>query len=161
MSSNGDQIFSAGIDNEVQCWDMKTRSILYRLQGHQDSITGLSLSPDSFRLMSTSMDNSCRIWDVKPYSSIPDRLLCCFGGAPHGRDKNLIKPAWNCDASMVSCGSGDGSVVVWSPDDGRIMHKLPGHRGTVNQCDFHPTEPRILATCSEDSTLILADLLGE
>ena len=37
------------------------------MKGHKETITGLSLSPDGNYLLSNSMDNTVRIWDVKPF----------------------------------------------------------------------------------------------
>ena len=32
-------------------------------------------------------------------------------------------------------------VYVWDTVTQRILYKLPGHLGTVNDVDFHPNEP--------------------
>jgi Prp8 binding protein len=87
------------------------------------------------------MDNTLRIWDVKPFSTVPHRLLSVLGGAPHGFDKNLIKVSWSPDGSQVASGSGDRTVVIWHVESGRILYKLPGHKGTVNDVAWHPREP--------------------
>jgi len=39
------------------------------LQGHTDTITGLSLSPDGNHLLSNAMDSQLRVWDVRPFSA--------------------------------------------------------------------------------------------
>jgi Prp8 binding protein len=39
-SEDGSQIFSGAIDNDIQCWDVRTGSVAYTLVGHQDTITG-------------------------------------------------------------------------------------------------------------------------
>ncbi|CAG8815852.1 6621_t:CDS:2, partial [Dentiscutata erythropus] len=61
--------------------------------------------------------------------------------APHGFEKNLIKPAWSSDGSQIAAGSSDRTVVIWDVSSRRILYKLPGHKGSVNEVDFHPKEP--------------------
>jgi len=38
-------------------------------------------------------------------------------------------------------GSSDRFVYVWDVGSRNIAYKLPGHQGSVNAVDFHPTEP--------------------
>ena len=77
-------------------------------------------------------------------------------GASHGYDKNLIKPAVSQDGSFVACGSADRTVMLWNGQNGEILYKLPGHKGTVNQVHFHPSE-RIILSCSTDKTIIMGE----
>ena len=103
-------------------------------------------------------------------------------GAPHGFDKNLIKGSLKnntltsrsngTNAMLVASGSSDRTAVIWqldniskdntshisdaNPPTAYIKYKLPGHQGTVNQVDFHPTQP-ILLSCSTDKSLILGE----
>ena len=38
-SSDGNQCFVGGVDNEVKVWDLRTIKILYSLHGHTDSVS--------------------------------------------------------------------------------------------------------------------------
>ena len=42
---------------------------------------------------------------------------------------------------MVAAGSADRFVYVWDTATRRILYKLPGHLGSVNDVDFHLIEP--------------------
>jgi Prp8 binding protein len=130
--------------------------VSYSLTGHDDTITGTALSPDGSYILSNAMDNTVRIWDVRPFAA-GDRCLKRFEGAPHGYEKNLVKPAWSKDGSRIACGSADRSVVVWDTTTRKILYKLPGHKGCVNEVAFHPTEP-ILASCSTDRQIFLGEI---
>jgi len=55
--------------------------------------------------------------------------------------KNLLRCAWSPDGSKVSAGSADRYVYIWDANTRRILYKLPGHNGSVNDVDFHPKEP--------------------
>ena len=43
---------------------------VYSLAGHTDTVTGISLSPDGSYLLSNGMDNTARIWDVRPFVAV-------------------------------------------------------------------------------------------
>ncbi|XP_016365199.1 U5 small nuclear ribonucleoprotein 40 kDa protein-like [Sinocyclocheilus rhinocerous] len=58
FNDTSDQIISGGIDNDIKVWDLRQNKLIYSMQGHGDSVTGLSLSADGSYLLSNSMDNS-------------------------------------------------------------------------------------------------------
>lgn len=41
----------------------------------------------------------------------------------------------------MSSGSSDRFHYIWDTTSRRILYKLPGHNGSVNDIDFHPKEP--------------------
>lgn len=55
--------------------------------------------------------------------------------------QNMLRCAWSPDGSKVAAGSSDRFVYVWDTTSRRILYKLPGHNGSVNDLDFHPKEP--------------------
>ncbi|KAI8967920.1 hypothetical protein BDF20DRAFT_897849 [Mycotypha africana] len=156
FSEAGDMVYSGGIDNEIKVWDLRKNQLAYTMKGHMDTVTGLSLSPDGSYLLSNAMDNTVRMWDVKPFAPA-DRCVKIFEGAPHGFEKNLIKPCWSTDGSQIACGSADRTVVIWKVDSRKILYKLPGHKGCVNDVDWHPKEP-IVMSASTDKTLFLGEV---
>ena len=42
---------------------------------------------------------------------------------------------------MVAAGSADRFVYIWDTTTRKILYKLPGHLGCVNDVDFHKIEP--------------------
>jgi Prp8 binding protein len=156
FSEHGDQIFSGGIDNDIKVWDTRKNQVVMTLEGHTDSITGMKLSPDGNFLLSNAMDQTVRIWDIRPYCSTP-RNTKIFQGAMHNFEKTLLKCSWSPDGTKVSAGSADRFVYVWDVASKRILYKLPGHRVTVNETDFHPDEP-IIGSASSDFTIFLGEI---
>lgn len=55
--------------------------------------------------------------------------------------QNLLRAAWSPDGQKISAGSADRYLYIWDTTTRRILYKLPGHNGSVNDVDFHPTEP--------------------
>ena len=118
---------------------MRKRAIAYTLLGHTDTVTSLSLSPDNTQLVSNSHDSTVRTWDIRPYAPA-DRRLLTYDGAPAGQDRNLLKASWDAKGERIAAGSGDQSVAIWEARTGKLLHKLPGHRGAVNDVRFHPKD---------------------
>ena len=48
----------------------------------------------------------------------------------------------------VLCFTSSRFVYVWDAMTQQLIYKLPGHRGSVNDVDFHPSEP-IRKLCSQ------------
>lgn len=48
-------------------------------------------------------------------------------------------------------------VNVWEVATRKLLYKLPGHMGSVNDVDFHPREP-IVASGSSDQRIYLGEL---
>lgn len=163
FNDTAEQVISAGIDNQVKIWDLrKPTQPAYMLPGHTDTITGISLSPDGAHVLTNAMDNTLRIWDIRPFvqtdrctkiitgrfqgrCGMVPRILIPFwyeiSGHQHNFEKNLLKCCWSPDGAMVSAGSSDRFVYIWDTTSRRILYKLPGHLGAVNDIDFHKVEP--------------------
>ncbi|GAM22924.1 hypothetical protein SAMD00019534_060990 [Acytostelium subglobosum LB1] len=156
MSDSSDQVITGCLDNVVRVFDLRTQREIMTLQGHNDSITGLAVSPDGSHLLSNSMDNSLKIWDIRPFAP-PNRCTNTLTGAQHNFEKILLKCSWSPDGQRVSAGSSDGQVYVWDVSSSKILYRLPGHTGSVNQVDFHPFEP-IIASGSSDKTIFLGEI---
>jgi Prp8 binding protein len=144
------------------------------LAGHRDTITGLRLSPDGNFLLSNAMDNQLRSWDIRPFVAsvvgtggaggatgapgAEDRLLRAFFGPRHGAEKNLLKCSWSPDQKMICAGSADRMVHILRAETGEQEYYLPGHKGSVNEVIFHPSEP-VIASAGSDKTIFLGELI--
>ena len=51
-----------------------------------DTITGMSLSPDGAHILTNSMDNTLRLFDIRPFAK-NDRCLKLFTGHLHNFEK--------------------------------------------------------------------------
>ncbi|KAG5289932.1 U5 snRNP-specific protein [Histoplasma ohiense] len=157
LAEAGNEIYSGGIDNDIHVWDIRKCAITYSMVGHTDTISSLQISPDSQTLLSNSHDSTVRTWDIRPFAPV-DRHIKTFDGAPVGLEKNLIRASWNPTGERIAAGSGDRSVVVWDVKSGKLLYKLPGHKGTVNDVRFSPSEEPIIVSGSSDRNLMLGEL---
>lgn len=133
-----------------QLYDLHRKEIIYSLTSHTDTISCLRLSPSGSHLLSFSLDSTLKVWDVRPFaiasSDVGDdkeeRLQGSYTGAVAGTDSVLIKGGWSRDGKRIVCGSGDRTCVIWDVElSGKILYKLPGHRGTCTAAALHPREP--------------------
>ncbi|RDW61257.1 WD40 repeat domain-containing protein [Aspergillus mulundensis] len=157
QSEAGNEIFSGGIDNTIHVWDIRKKAIVYSMAGHMETITSLEISPDSQTLLSNSLDSTVRTWDIRPFAPT-NRHIRTYDGAPAGLEKNLIRATWNPAGDKIAAGSGDRSVVVWDFKTGKLLYKLPGHKGTVNDVRFTPNNEPIIVSASSDRNLMLGEL---
>lgn len=175
MAEAGNEIYSGGIDNDIQVWDMRKKAVAYTMSGHTDTITSLAVSPDSQTLLSNSQDSTVRTWDIRPFAPT-NRQIKIFDGAPTGMEKNLLKASWDTQGKRIAAGSGDRSTVIWDASTGQLLQKLGGHRGAVNDVRFAPQDLplrkfihaslhdldsadfTLVLTASTDKNLILGEL---
>ena len=141
LSEAGNELYTGGIDNDIRVWDLRNHKVAYSLIGHTDTITSLQVSPDSQSLLSNSMDSTVRTWDIRPFAPT-DRHIKTYDGATSGLEKNLVRASWDAKGEKIGAGSGDRTVVVWEAKSGKLLYKLPGHKGSVNDVRFSPgSEP--------------------
>lgn len=157
LAEAGNELYSGGVDNKIQVWDARKMQVSYTMNGHNDIITSLEVSPDGQTLLSNSMDSTVRTWDIRPFAPM-DRSVKTYDGAPSGFEKNLIRASWSPKGDKICAGSGDRTVVVWDTRTGKLLYKLPGHKGVVNDARFSPSEEPIIVSGSTDRNLLLGEL---
>ncbi|KAJ7739156.1 WD40-repeat-containing domain protein [Mycena metata] len=158
-SADGASVYVAALDNEIHIYDLRKSTQLSTLTGHTDTPTSLALSPNGSFLLSPSFSSQTLIHDIRPFSPSPTRIHRVLQGAPAGFEHTLLRGAWSKsdNGARVAVGGADRMVCVWDVESGRVVYKLPGHKGTVTSVDFHPKEPIIL-TGSKDGTMLLGEL---
>ncbi|GAA5836778.1 hypothetical protein JCM11251_005785 [Rhodosporidiobolus azoricus] len=172
-SEDGQSLFLGGLDNDIHVFSLSTHAISYTLQGHSDTISSLSLSPNNQQLLSSGFDSTLHLWNVQPFAPTINtanpaqhpRLIRSFYGAPAGFEQLLRKATFSRhqtqDApqggTMVAVGGADRALTVWDTTTGEIKYKLPGHTGTVVATDWSPKEP-ILASGGVDSSIYLGEV---
>ncbi len=127
------------------------------LKGHSDTLTGMRLSPDGTHLLTNALDGTLRAWDMRPFAP-QNRCIKVFAGHQHTFERLMLRCDWSADGNQVTCGSSDRNVYIWDAGTRKLLYKLPGHNGSVNEAVFHPKEP-IIGSCSSDKTIFLGELM--
>jgi len=151
-------VYTGGIDNDIKVWDVRQRKQISVFAAHDNTITHLSLSPDGFNLLSNGMDMRIHCWDLRPHQINPrTRLLKTFQGATHSDEQNLLRCNWSADGNYIVSGSSNRLVYVWDFHSTKLLYRLPGHTGSVNEVDMHPTE-KVIISASSDRTMYCGEL---
>lgn len=143
------------LHSRLQLFDLHRKQVVYTLSSHQDTISSLRLSPTGSHLLSLSFDSTLKVWDVRPFAisngngaggsaGEDERLTGTLTGAAVGaNDSLLVRADWSRDGKRIVSGSCDRTCVVWDMEDmrGKVLYKLPGHRGTCTAAALHPREP--------------------
>lgn len=164
LSADGRSVFTGGIDNIIRRYDVRQGDCEIpdmSLDGHTDTVTGLELSPDGTTLLSNAMDSTLRLWNVRPFAGTAGagatRCEKVVTGAHHGAEKLLLRCGWSADGNYFASGSADRLVHSWESANCQALPIWPGHKASVNEVIFHPTD-RIIASCGSDKQIILGEL---
>jgi Prp8 binding protein len=159
VAATPEQIFTSGIDPKIYCWDLRrTEHPVYSMSGHTDTVTALALHPESTHVLSNSMDQTLKSWDIRPFCT-GKRNDKTFVGHRHHADKGqLLKCSWSADGGMVTGGSSDHRVHIWDERSAQELYDLPGHLGSVNAVTFHPVETTVVASGSSDKSIYVGEL---
>lgn len=155
FNHTNDQVFVGGIDNQIKIFDLRKKQVENCLIGHTDTITGLALSNDGNYLLSNSMDQTIKCWDIRPFVQ-GSRCVKTFNGVSHNFEKNLLRVAWSPDDKLISAGSADRFVYVWNFANMKVEYKFGGHNGSINETCFNKNS-NILSSVSSDQTIILGE----
>lgn len=139
-SEDGQSLYIGGLDNDVHVFSLTSHSVTYSLRSHADTITSLTLSPNSQQLLSVGADSVLNLWNIQPFAptvnttnpTLHPRLLRSFYGAPSGFEGLLRKASWSRHetsstqggGSMVAVGGADRALTVWDATTGEIRYKV-------------------------------------
>jgi glucose repression regulatory protein TUP1 len=70
ISSDSRLIAAGSLDTIILIWDAHTGELLEKLYGHQDCVYSVAFTIDGKGLISSSLDNTAKCWDLR---SITDR----------------------------------------------------------------------------------------
>ncbi len=122
--------------------------------GHKDAITSVVFSKDGRQLLTASMDNSAKLWDVQG-----GRLIRSFIGHTWWVWSARFSP----DERQIVTASQDGTAVIWpvaeqSASGNKTLPTFTGHRGAVYSASFSP-DPRnpLVASAGYDKRVLVWD----
>ncbi len=145
FTPSGTQLISAGADQNIRIWDIRTGRLMRTLHGHSDSVTSIALSPDAKTLVSGSTDQTIGVWSLET-GKLRQTLT--------GHSAWVYTVAVSPDGEKVVSGSTDGTVMVWNLQTGRAIYSKAAHaKGTISIA-LSP-DNALIASASSDHTVKL------
>jgi WD repeat-containing protein 26 len=120
----------------------------------KDNIIAISLSRDGrYLLCNTSMIKPCiECWDLE--AGVQGKCVKKYRG--HQQKDYVLRPVFGGAADrFVICGSEDSLVYIWCRESTELLLKLSGHLQIVNSVHWHPSNPTLFVSGSDDSRLKL------
>jgi WD40 repeat protein len=119
----------------ITFWDRSWRRAARLLKGHRDAITHISFSPDGKQLVSTSFDQTVKVWDIAKGAET----------STFYEEAAVLSASFSPDGLRIASGSADHTVKLWAPpgNDRRAWHQ----QGRINNVEFSPDGRRIAGVC--------------
>ncbi|WP_335065101.1 WD40 repeat domain-containing protein [Nostoc sp.] len=92
ISSSGQTLISAGRDNTIKFWDLRTGKLLHEFTDNFSSVESLAISPDGKILICGNYDGSIKLWSLetlKPLHTFQDGSTSVLGLALSRDGKTL------------------------------------------------------------------------
>jgi WD40 repeat protein/tetratricopeptide (TPR) repeat protein len=146
---------ACGDANPIRVWDLATRRLIHRLNGHTDYCLALEFSRDGSLLASGGIDARAILWSTANWKAV--RTLQNPDKDPSHRaagQASIDDLAFSPDGKTLAMASREGNVHLWDIGTGKLLDTLRGHSSHVHAVAFSP-DGRTLASGSSDQTLRL------
>lgn len=161
-SPDGLRIASASMDKTAQVWDSATGRTLFVQRGHSDGVAAVSWSPDGRYVVSGGLDKMVHVWEWTKDSRrnfftsflFSDRSARTYRG--HSQRINAV--AWSPNGRLIASASGDKTIHVWDPSNGKTTLTYRNVGGATNALTWAPDSRRI-AAASNDKTVQVWDVM--
>jgi WD40 repeat protein/energy-coupling factor transporter ATP-binding protein EcfA2 len=115
------------------------------LNGHTDIALSVQFSPDNRFLLTTSRDQTARVWDIASGKEIV-RLV--------GHADQVSDAVYSPDGRFIVTASSDRTAIIWDAGIGRAEDDLRGHTDAVTSAHFSPDGERVVTASSDNSARI-------
>ncbi|XGV96479.1 MAG: caspase family protein [Leptolyngbya sp. BL-A-14] len=146
FSPDGKALLGIGNDQKIYVWDVASRKLIWRLEGHEAAIEQAQFSADSQRIVSAGRDRTARIWQLAT-----GKLSATF----YHRDV-VSSARFSPDGQLLAIAGWDGTARILDATTGALRVVMAGHRGAVLDAEFSP-DAATLVTASADGTIRLWD----
>ncbi len=140
----------------LKVWEVATRRLVRRLNGHTGCCVSLDFSRDGRLLASGSRDGSAIIWSTETWNRTqtlqnPDKDSLHWFSSERGTVEGV---AFSPDGKTLALASREGNIHLWDVPTGELRESLKGHSGAVSAVAFSP-DGRTLASGGWDQTVRL------
>jgi WD40 repeat protein len=129
-----DALVSAGWeDRKIKIWNLENCSLTATIENaHREYITRMAVADfDELKLLSVSLDHSCKSWDTHDFSLDTEYIDCEMRGEENTLDDDDIA-AWYVDVAngewnaqdVVAVASRDGVLVFFEASSGKVLMRI-------------------------------------
>lgn len=170
-NNNDNQLVSGGNEGTINIWNVNENNnnnnekdqnglllsspIVSIKQAHNDRITKTLFHPINNLIISTSFDQTWKLWDLNKLSGQRDDLQCLV--EQEGHSKPIFTGEIHPDSGLFMSGGLDGIVHIWDLRSGRSIVTLQKHMAGVYCLDWSPNGYQFV-TGSGDCSLKIWDL---
>jgi WD40 repeat protein len=119
--SNGIHLAAGLISSNINIYNLNTGGLISTLIGHTNWIEDLILTNTSNMLLSSSDDQTVRIWNLTTNT-------CKFILTWHTSNVNGLK---QITPSLLASGSGDSTIKLWDTTSGQLIRTLSNHTDSI------------------------------
>jgi WD40 repeat protein len=150
-SPKGDRIATGSENAEIRIWNAKTGAVISSVKGaHLRSINALWFDATGTRVISTSDDDSSKIWSLSKMAKPVATIL--------GKGANIYGTRYGDKGLRIVAGTLNNGVVVYDGKTFQPAYTLGGHPGFgVNDVDINSAGTRLLSA-GRDGMLGLWDM---
>lgn len=147
-STYSQNLYSAGLNGIVHCWDLdagvekhsmggvlNSTSYYIMKESHTDMVLDLLQITSLECLASASMDRTIRLWDV--HSGRHKKTL-------EGHEKGVRSLAYNEDYRFMVSAGFDYDALVWNPYVEHLILRLHGHNAPLCKVEMIENSPQII-----------------
>ncbi len=146
LSADSRILASGGGQGQVVLWDLKRKKKRARIKTEGKKIAAISVSSDNQYLVVAGGTGTIEVIDLKSL----EQLFTLEG------DGRIASMALSPDSKLLVAGQRDGTIFVWTLQDGKLLKNLTGHGGAVNAIVFSH-DGKLIASGSSDTSIKLWD----
>lgn len=105
------------------------------LEGHNNSVTALSFHPDTCQLISSSMDKTVTLWQLKSQMQAYKFI---------GHTEGVLDVCYSPNGNLMASVSKDRCVRIWIPKVKGHSINLRAHNSDVTSVQFNPCGEEVI-----------------
>jgi WD40 repeat protein len=156
FAPNQQTLASSSNDTTVRIWDVSNGNCLSILQGHTSGAQCVRYSPDGQLLASGCRNGSIRLWSGDCSHNRPSKPSIINSSVKllQGHTDWVWNIAFSPDGHWLASASLDGTLRLWSIQDGQPIYVLEGHTHDVFGLAIS-ADSQLLVSTGEDQTVRL------
>lgn len=150
-------------DTDIIYWQLVAGTEVhrnYRLTGHRDIVHCVDFSPNGSYFVSCSRDHTVCLWKIA--NDKPNQEPIVYNAHCNTIRSVSVSPSTACSfdgGEYFATASDDKCVKIWSAIcKNKQVSLLRGHNNWVRCCKYCPNDDKLVASCGDDSNLLVHDL---